>query len=378
MKNDLSQAFLIVDGHNLAYLLFDFKPGARLSPEIAERMAKFFSAYRAEFEGSAPQIELCFDGGVRPGSPDPEGVRILAAGHHNKADHLILDRFRVHQFFGQPCLAISNDMGVLDRIEQEGGATLKAFDLVLLRHPQRPIFMAPLELIAKFPDQHRKKRHKLIDEAIMDVNWRVRALKSDRITLPKQQLGRRAESPPPPPSKGGQEKIGAIPGAPFRDRGVSNSCPPFEGGGGGDSSTSAQLPPAENGETSPLPSEPHYTLTLANWPVVAGVKFLMSSFCKQHRPEFSGLVDPGNLSQLRSDDLIVLADFLRDRCSQEPSFAQQGSLMDRVRLALLKAGPDGLSLSQLAAETGLPLKGLQGRIKGKADRWLKIIESHSI
>jgi hypothetical protein len=371
MKNDLSQAFLIVDGHNLAYLLFDFKPGQRLSPEIAERMARFFSAYRAEFNGAPPQIELCFDGGVRPGGPDPEGVRILAAGHHNKADHLILDRFRVHQFFGQPCLAISNDMEVLERIEQEGGATLKAFDLVLLRHPQRPIFMAPPELITKFPDQPKKKPRKLLDETIMDADWRVRPLKQDRV--------RRDEVVKNPPTG---VATGSAKNPPLEKRGVreerrSRLLPPFfQGGAGGDSSDPAKLSTAETGEISEaLPSapEPHYTLTLATWPVATGVKFLMSSFCKQHRSEFLGLIDPSDLSQLRSADLIILADFLRDTCSQEPGFARQGSLMDRVRLALLKAGPDGLNLSQLAAETGLPIKGLQGRIKNKAIDWLEII-----
>ena len=46
--------------------------------------------------------------------------------------------------------------------------------------------------------------------------------------------------------------------------------------------------------------------------------------------------------------------------------------MDRVRLALLKAGDAGLNLGSLAQEIGVKPEGLQGRIKRKAKGWLSV------
>ncbi len=69
----------------------------------------------------------------------------------------------------------------------------------------------------------------------------------------------------------------------------------------------------------------------------------------------------------------MLAEFLRSACSAEPGFTHRGSLMDRVRLALLKAGDTGLDLAALAAEIGLKPEGLGGRIKRKANGWLEIL-----
>lgn len=50
--------------------------------------------------------------------------------------------------------------------------------------------------------------------------------------------------------------------------------------------------------------------------------------------------------------------------------------MDRVRLALLSAGPAGLSLPQLASATGLPTAGLHRHIQRKAAGWLVIDTFH--
>ena len=46
--------------------------------------------------------------------------------------------------------------------------------------------------------------------------------------------------------------------------------------------------------------------------------------------------------------------------------------MDRVRLALLKAGDSGLDLVALAVEIDMNPLGLAGRIKRKANSWLSI------
>ena len=113
-----------------------------------------------------------------------------------------------------------------------------------------------------------------------------------------------------------------------------------------------------------------YYLTISTWPINTGVRFLLASFCSTHRLQFINLLDSFDLSQLRAEDLVILAEFLRTTCSAEPGFTHRGSLMDRVRLALLKAGDTGLDLATLAVEIDIKPEGLGGRIKRKANGWL--------
>ena len=46
--------------------------------------------------------------------------------------------------------------------------------------------------------------------------------------------------------------------------------------------------------------------------------------------------------------------------------------MDRVRLALLKAKGEWVSIDQLAVEIELPSLGLHGKIKKKAAKWVEM------
>jgi hypothetical protein len=116
-----------------------------------------------------------------------------------------------------------------------------------------------------------------------------------------------------------------------------------------------------------------YRLTLTDWPVVSGMRFLIDSFCEEHRPEYAHLVENLVPEEFDSAHLEILAGLLLESCGKEPGFARSGPPMKRVRLALLKAGDARLTLAQLADKTGLNAFGLAGKIRQKSKGWLEIV-----
>ena len=297
-------------------------------------MVNFLSNYRSQFKSPLPEFEVCFDGGVRPEIPDPPGIRVLAAGHQNKADYLVVDRFRTHAYFRHACLVITNDEEILTRVEAEGGATLRVFDFVRKQHPIQPQFQPP-DVIEAALRKHLRKEKDAIRESEIFLH-RISPIKPART---KPRIAARVSQ--------------------------SDLVPP------------KTAPVAEDLDViislNPPNIEPHYRITVMDWPVTEGVHFLMDSFCEKHRPEFIQLLDSFDRDSLRPADLQVLAEFLVAECGDEDGFGASGSLMNRVRLALLKAGASGLSLSQLAQATGLKPLGLQGRIRRKSKGWLEWI-----
>jgi len=338
-----AQISILVDGHNLAHYMYNLRPGQRLTPAIAQRIVDTFARYRFQFSDHPPEIELCFDGGIRPLAGEPPGVRVLAAGPQNKADYLLLDRFRFHQFAGNACLVITNDEEIQDRLAQEGGAYLTTFDFVLFAHPDHPILLPPDDLPLDGLENlksHGESFAELSGATLADAIHRLGELRKSGTSRRNRRRNLIVPSTP--------ELI------------VHSEVP---------------ISPAEENElatTIQPPSTSHYHLTIASWPVQAGVRFLLASFCQQHRPAFLSLLEEFDIDQLRPQDLSILADFLIASCGNESGFSRRGSLMDRVRLALLKAGPEGLDLPALAAEIGLKQEGLQGRIRRKSAGWLGI------
>jgi hypothetical protein len=139
--------------------------------------------------------------------------------------------------------------------------------------------------------------------------------------------------------------------------------------------TSRQAEAARTAE--PVEEGPFYFLSIENWPIEEGVRFLLNSFCPRHRAEYQDLLAAFDRAALRPIDLRALAELLLHACGSEPEFARQGALMARVRLALLQARGEPLSLEELAKRTGLKYSGLRGRIKAKAGLWVEIYVSHA-
>jgi hypothetical protein len=324
----------LIDGHNLAHHLFMLPAGQRLGSEIAAQLVTLLSKYRDQFSGSRPEFEVCFDGGVRPDIPDPPGIRVLAAGHQNKADYLVVDRFRTHAYFGHDCLVITNDEEILTRVEIEGGATLRVYDFVRKQHPDSPEFQSPEVLERELFRRSRK----------------------EKLRIPEPELFLHRTSPIKPSYR--------------KSKAVIQPVRPSE-----TSPINVQISAELDVQILPQQPKPEffYRITFSTWPVPEGVHFLMDSFCDKHRPEFINLLNSFDPEDLRPADLQVLAEFLVAECGDEAGFCTRGSLMNRVRLALLKADASGLSLSQLAQATGLKPLGLQGRIRGKSKGWLEVL-----
>ncbi len=104
------------------------------------------------------------------------------------------------------------------------------------------------------------------------------------------------------------------------------------------------------------------------------MRFLLNGFCSHHRAAYQDLIEAFASPDLRPGDLRALAELLLHACGSEPGFTRRGALMARVRLALLQARGEPLSLAELAERTGLKLNGLRGRIKDKAGKWIEIYE----
>ena len=134
-----------------------------------------------------------------------------------------------------------------------------------------------------------------------------------------------------------------------------------------------EKPPASEPPAPPSPPQPAYRLTLETWPLAAGVRFLVDSFCPQHGDEYRKLYRSLKDHPLVQADLTELAAALVESCGQEPGFAARGSLLDRVRLALLLSPNEDVPLAVVVERTGLNPRGLHGRIKEKARGWLKIV-----
>jgi hypothetical protein len=122
--------------------------------------------------------------------------------------------------------------------------------------------------------------------------------------------------------------------------------------------------------------EPLFEISLDSWPIREGVRFLRGAFCDYHRKEFSDLLGSVDYQNLRYEDLIAVAELLLHACQGEANFYRRGSLMDRVRLALLSSGGEPLNLSELSERTGLPPKGLYQKIKAKGGRWVRLQTFH--
>ena len=341
MTNSSAPLALVIDGNNLAHHIFHLNSSKKITTTEIHQTAEMLIHYAWSTAGRV-QIELCLDPlppeGEMPLSP---ALRIFIARPIEKADDLIIQRFRFHHFQTQPCVVVTNDGEVLERVREEGGTYLRVYDFVR-RAGTAPVFLKPDEFAPYIhPNRHRHK--KPAEDSII------------RVTPSRPQNAHRSGRKPGGDIQKIKNEIKNSEEAPIAS--VTPAVEPEE--------------PIE--ETPSPPREPSYRLTLQSWPLEAGVHFLLSAFCDFHGKEFKDLYHSVGGEDLRPADLEELVDALLSSCGNEPDFARRGSLMKRVRLALLQVGDQPLTLSSLAERTGLPLRGLHGRIKTKAAPWIEII-----
>jgi hypothetical protein len=331
---------LIIDGNNLAGRIFPISANPLVRKSIDQRLNDHLSRWLEQDQIGKLRIDLCLDGTSGQITPHKR-IQIHVPNHPKTADDEVLERFYFHSHNQSPCVVITDDGTILDEVDAEEGYILLSSQFVEVPSPEKPRFISPERILEfardQFQFQSQNGTPPTFGNALADAISRKQA-RSDQ---PTQKDSRR-------PKK-------VRPDLPF----------------------AAHLPAApQPSATTPASiqlKETIYRLVIEKWPVEAGLKFLMDSFCAQHRNEHQELMVDFAPESLRSSDLITLASFLVDSCSEEPDFVQRGgSLMDKIRLALLKAGGDGLTLPQLAAKTGFRLNGLHGRIKERGKNWVEI------
>lgn len=322
---------LILDANNLAHYIHHFPAKKTISVDDIRQLITQLSSYVREASQSII-CELCLDY-HHPDQilPILNGVRIFPAQPPEEADDLLLHRFRFHHHQGRDCLVITNDIGVCDKVKDEEGSYLLVNDFVR-RSGNKPVFRDPIEFPALI------HTHKKIDLLTTSRNL-TRIEKTSQIS---------------PTSTSRLD--------PVEEYDTSLITQP-------ENENATQI---INSITPILYPQPAYCLSLETWPLDRGVRFLVNSFCRQHRDEYLELYRSVNPEDLRFADLVELVNALKNTCGTEPGFAARGSLLDRVRLALILCPDEAVPLSEIAKKTGLNEVGLQGRIKEKAKGWLRI------
>jgi hypothetical protein len=337
MRQPSPQALiLLIDGNNLAHFLYtNLVPGQKMTPADTQRLIKHLGSYARQY-GSKVEVECCLDRSAGSDARVPENLRILAVRFPKTADELLLDRFWFHHYTRRPCLVITNDEAILDEVEAAGGAKMLVSTFVRRAGTHNPVFRDPDDLPP------------IVPPPISEEN--------DPQPAPEEPETRPDENQPVPLA--GQRHIPLPPA----EADNPSSLRKLDSGKAQEASETYQEP------------EPYYALDLPSWPVVEGTRFLLSSFCPSHRADIVDLfrsLEPGDLTPA---DLLELAQLLRTTCAAEPNFISRGgSLMDKVRLALLQSESGEMSLSELASKTGIKTSGLRGRIKAKAARWLHVL-----
>jgi hypothetical protein len=364
---------LLIDGNNLAHFLYtNLAPGQKMTPADGQRLIEQINNYARTY----PQdllIELCLDRSPGAMPPLAANLRIYYAEYPQTGDDLLLGRFWFHLMGEHACLVITNDEAILEEINQGQGASLRVYDFVRRPGLVTPVFRAPNEFpVISRPIAHDPKKEPALSlgaSIYFRIAWEEEQPRTHivpEIPKPKEIPVRRTIQPTPSQPVHAQHEPEKLPGAPIGEPGVQA----WEDDGG-----------ASDGQTADIAVETaaeeglYYFITIENWPIDEGARFLLNSFCPKHRDEYHDLFSAFDRATLRPIDLRALAELLLHACGDEPDFTRQGALMARVRLALLRAHGEPLSLEDLAQQTGLKLSGLRGRIKAKAGRWVEIWNS---
>lgn len=356
---------LIIDGNNLAHHLYpNLLPGRKMTPDDSRRLVEHLGSYARNYPERL-NIELCLDRSPGELGNPPENLRILFAEYPQTGDDLLLGRFWFHTYSHRPCLVVSNDEGIRLEVTRAGEPCLLVYDFVRRPGLISPAFLDPQDfppLIQKPGTDNQAGQPLTFSTSIyFRIVEEDRAAK-EKILSASRNIARQVSGELPSPIE-----------IPRRE--------PDQPGENGTKDEAIQKeltmqPPVQEtaGSIEEYDEEsPYYFLSPDTWPVGVGVRFLLSAFCPQHREQYHDLMSEFDPDSLRPVDLRALAELLLHACGGEPDFSRRGALMNRVRLALLHARGEPLSLTQLAEQTGLKRTGLRGRIKQKAYPWIEIL-----
>lgn len=362
-----SKVTVLIDGNNLAHFLYtNLVPGTKMTDEMVELLANHLINYARAYSDLV-NVELILDRMPKKQIKiQTNNLWALYADPPQTGDDVLLGQFLLyHQIHREPCLVISNDEALLDEIKSEGGIFLRVSDFVRRPGKINPVFVEPKDFPKiNLPPENDTKQSKYYPLR-SSIFYRMAKEQVERTNLeekPDQDAGRNTVQP-----------IGIN----HQDVVI---IPVFQDNAEGDTSTLNSMEtfasiPSFNltAQSQNVHSRFSYAINFDTWPLTEGARFLRGAFCETHRAEYQDLLNSVNYASLHPADLRAIAELLRYACGQEADFSRRGSLIDRIRLALLKSHSSRVSLAELAQQTGLNPVGLHRKIKEKAGRWIKII-----
>lgn len=375
----------IIDGNNLAHELFRPSSRGHAQADIDRRLVEHLSAWVTQHGPERVAVEVYFDG-AQEALADWPGVKVRVAQYPRRADDDVLDRAQWHVFYKKPCVVVSND-GELRRAAQEAGAqVVSASDFVSWPNAPRPRFARPPDpgpLSAPGPSEDLSPR----------ARWQrafEEARRSSAAGKPARQQAEGALRTPPGGARTWDDAIRAARAAQQASwRGAcgsqpGNHSPPPPGRPADEATEHAEpspgaagdgrltfLPPEVGRELAELAEGTCYRISFETWPVPAGRRFLIDSFCRVHRAEIADLLSAFDEQSFTRHDLRALAEILLDSCGGEPDFIRCGSLMDQARRVLLLAGDAALPVAVIAHTIGRNPAELRRKLKQNESKWIE-------
>lgn len=363
---------LLIDGNNLAHFLYPHLGAAdKMSASDSQQLMTHLDHYARQHNQSI-EIELCFDR-----LPDKIGslqtnLRVYGAEYPQNGDDLIIDRFWYHQIGRHPCLVITNDGNIIEEIKEAAGNYMQVFDFVRRPGINNPVFRDPADL-PQIPVPNNSLNEEQ-NRVPLSASIYFRIVEDPRLHN-SQKRSQYQKNLPPREEQSINQRTSTLPDTVQFALGENFQQPIEPQTDRTEESASGKCTALADVQTNSrqLAEEPHYFLDLNRWPIEEGIRFLIKSFCQIHRSEYQDLIDLIDPAKANREDLRALAELLLYTCSGEENFARRGSLLTRVRLTLLQARGELVSLSGLAQAAGLKKHGLQGRIKAKANHWVEIL-----
>lgn len=344
---------VIIDGNNLAYYLFNISQGDRVSTEDDSTLSWMLYRWLKHYRDQVC-VDLCLD--RRDPSIDRyPGITIWGAEYPLKADDIIEGLVDEQISSEIPCYVITRDIDLAHAIEAKGVSVIQPAKFILDDGTYPPFFEKPIQ-VRKIPQkpeskqwgpsvqfqpryQQKTEKHQDTREYDAIVTRMLDERVKERIDINRK------------------DKILSLPVVEVYEQNRESST-----------------------ETPLKHTRTAYQLSFELWPAEEGAKFLLGSFCSDHKKEIRGLVDKSEFNNFRPRELRAIANMLLELCGNEVDFVNQGCLMDRARLTMLKAGDTLLTIDEIATAINRPLSDLRKKMKNAEGKWvekLSVEENHA-
>lgn len=304
---------MIIDGNNLAHNKYNLQ-GQPVTIAYDRAIIRDLAAW-AKRQRQACSVDLFLD--PRMVQPEPAArVFVHVAAPGERADPHIKDYVRHCVMSKKPCIVITDDDDLTEDASKQAVGVIDASEFI------------------KFPNFLNLSRSDFEKESYPYLKPdpdAAHGIGDNAIRVSTNTSGRQAQKPSPIAAS---ELLDAH----LRTYQIRMAKP--------------ELVPAHSPDYSSRPCDlipvkkQMVRLNLDTWPVEDGFQFLVKLICPQHKHEYQSLL--GKPEQASSDDLRIFTHFVLELCSAEQDFYSRGvTLMDTVRLKLMKVYPDGLALAEL-------------------------------